>query len=184
MAIYDNQGQRSYAATFVALVGAAAATDLVTITGAAGRVVKIVRITISAIATAAAVSDLSIIRRTTATTAGTSTAIVPVERGSLRRDGTATIQADPAYATVLQYTANPVVGTATPPTGGVIFAQKLALNVVGGATDDPLVIDFTTTGMELPTLIGNQDVLAINMNGATNAGNAFTGTIEFTEQAV
>lgn len=184
MAIYDNQGQRSYAATFVALVGAAAGTDLVTITGAAGRVVKVVRITISAIATAAAVSDLSIIRRTTANTVGTSTAVVPTERGALRRDGTGTIQADPAYATVLAYTVSPTLGAAVAPTGGPIHAQKLALNTAAGTVADPLVIDFTATGMELPTLIGVNDVLAINMNGATNAGNAFTGVIEFTEQSV
>jgi hypothetical protein len=179
----DLGGQRSYAATFTALVGAAALTDLVTITGAQGRIVKVSRITITGIATAAAVADVAIIRRTTANTAGTSTAVVPTERGALRRDGTGTIQADAAYSTVLQYTVNPTLGTANPPTGGTIFAQKMAIGTAAGTVADPLQIDFNSLGMEQPTLIGNQDVLAINLAGGTFAGNAYTGTIEFTEQS-
>jgi len=171
----------SYAATFVGLVGVAAATDIVTITGATNRVVKVARITISGIATAAAVADVQIVRRTTANTGGTSGSVTPVQRGDLLRDTSGNIVSYAAQATVLTYTANPTLGTATAPSGGTLAAAKMSIGTASGTTSTPLVFDFTAPGMSQPTLRGAADVLAINLNGGTYAGNAYTGTIEFTE---
>jgi hypothetical protein len=210
-------GKATFSAGQVGLVVASSATDIFTITGAAGRKIKVLRIEVSGIATAAGTQPYSVVKRTTANTGGTSAALSAVAHeapvfapwsatkaylvgDSATSSGisyacilanTNNVPPNATYwaamgriaaATVLTYTANPTVGALTGQ-GGVMAAKRgTLLTAAAASAASPTVFDFTTTGSKYPTLNSENDVLALNFNGATAAGNALDVFATWTEE--
>ena len=164
-------GNRSYSASGT-LASALTATDIFTITGAAGVVSTPKRLIISGIATAATSAVVALIKRTTANTGGTSSTITGVYR-----DGATT---ETAKSTVLSYTANPTTGTATAPTGGTIATLIVPLGTAS-APVAATVIDLAANGLQDLTLRSATDVLAVNLGGVTIAGSSISITVEWME---
>lgn len=164
-------GRRSYSASIVGLVAASACTDLFTIKGAASIVTRVTRIKISGVATAAAIADVTLIKRSTSDTAGTSTAPTAVPHDAVDAA---------AVAVIAAYTVNPTVGTPI----AALRSDKLFLAAAGTPTlPQVLVYEFglrNTKGLYLRD--ANQQ-LAINLNAGTFAGNLFDIDVEWTEDA-
>lgn len=164
--------KRTYAASIRGLVAAALATDIFTITGAAGKVVRITRIIVGATRTANATSDLLIIKRSTANTLGTSTVPTAVPYDSM---------SEAAAAVVRAYTANPTLGVAV----GQVMALKQFIQSGGGNSPmPPIDIEFGKKFGSSIILRSASEVLALNLNGVTLAGNNFDITIEWTEESL
>lgn len=172
-------GQRpTYSAAKVGLVPASSATDIFTLTGSASKTIRVTRIEIAATTTSAtpAVLDVLLLKRSTADTGGTSTGSpTPVPHDS----NNAAVS-----ATVLAYTANPTTGNLV---GTAIRNQKLLQTLATStATDFPqvdhLVWEFGNRPSQALVLRGINDVLAINLAGATATATAsFDIAIEWSE---
>lgn len=149
---------------------AASATDIFTIKGSASRVVTVTSIECSGLATTAGAAPLSLIKRSTANSGGTSSAptAVPVQ-SSLPA----------ATAVVAAYTANPTVGTAVGTVGSKIIGLPLAATGVGSGVS----WDFVSSGFSQPIVLrGAAQSLSVNGGGATLAAGATLGcTITWTE---
>ena len=172
-----------YKATFsaakVGLVPAASATDIFTITGAAGITVRVLHIELSATTTAAtaAALDIMLLKRSTANTGGTTTGSpTPTSHDRLNAA---------VNATVLAYTANPAsLGTLV---GTALRNQKYQQALTPQTATDfpavqPLVWDFGNRPGQGIVLRGANDVLAINLNAANaSAGALFDIAIEWSE---
>jgi hypothetical protein len=151
---------------------AATATDIFTISGSATKIVKITKLTISGDATANAIFDVYLTKRTTANTGGTATNPTPTKADS----------ADAAASAVLSvYSANPsALGTGTPMEGDHILLVN-----AGTPTVQTQRLEYTwgTRNDKVPTLRGVNQFLAINLNGnAVPAGTSLYVTIEWTEE--
>lgn len=162
----------TYSASILSLALAASATDVFTIAGANGKVIRVSRIVISGVATSAAMALIQIIKRSTVDTGGTSTAPTKVPN-------------DPAnvtasLATIAAYTANPAaLGTPV----GLVAPARLPLpapaTAVGGAV---LTFNFgAPLYAQAQELKSATDQLCVNLNGATFAGGILSITVEYTE---
>jgi hypothetical protein len=168
----------TYSAGFQALALAATATDAVTITGANGKIVYVTSITLSGAATAAGAVGISVIKRTTANTGGTSTAPAGVARDI---GGNSLSPVNPASAIVQGYTVNPAsLGTAAPPTGGTLLNEIIPIGTAA-APSAPTVIDFIQDLMAPVVLRSASDVLALNFNGVTVTGGIVACTVTWLE---
>lgn len=161
----------TYSAAATNFAPAASATDVFTITGSATKTVRIKRITFTMVQTTAAARDVQLIKRSTANSGGTSVARTAVPNDSSSPAGT---------ATVLSYTANPTLGT----TVGAIRARKVFVSTITGNNSncDEFAIDFGDDQRQAPVLRGTGEVLAINLNGVTSAGNLACANVEWTEE--
>lgn len=159
----------TYMAAVTGLVVAANPTDIFTITGAAGKIVKVTRVEVSATQTTAAVRDILIVKRSTANSGGTSSVIsgIPLDSSS-----------SAASATVRSYTANPTLGSSL----GTLLSRKLFIPTT--TTVVPQVpFQYIINGDEKPiTLRSASEVMAINLNAASSAGSSFNIFIEWTEE--
>lgn len=165
--------QRTYEATIVGLVPAASATDLLTVTGVAGHIVRVTRVECTGTSTAAGAATLVALVRSTANSAGTSTSPVAVP-------------ADPsdsaALASVKAYTANPTVGTPI----GPVRASVMVLTPP--ATSIGIVPVNWTFGNDAGNRAGivlrsASQVFALNGNAASfPSGASLNCSIAWTEQ--
>lgn len=166
-------GQRvTYSATAKGIVPASSATDIFTIAGAAGYVIRITQIRVTGSATTEAVQDVSLILRSTNDTG--SAATTPT--------GTAHDTSDPstAQAVLATYTANPTLGTSV----GVLRTEKLLLNIpssTGVGPSDRITWDFGNRPSKCPTLRDANHQLAVNFNTGSPAGGLIDVEIEWTE---
>ena len=146
-------------------------SDIFTITGSATKTIRVTRIEVSFTQSIYNTNDVLLIKRSTANTAGSSTAVPAVPHDS---------SSAAATATVLCYTSNPTLGTAV----GTMRAAK----VFGQATSEPyagsvvLVWDFGDRPSQAVVLRGITQVLAINLNSVTISGASFDISIEWTEE--
>lgn len=161
----------TYSASAVALAPAASATDIFTLTGSGTKTVKITRVQISGIATAAGAYDVVFLKRSTANSAGTSSDLTEVPYDS--NDAAAT-------ATALSYTANPTTGTLV----GNLQAKKITVSTAGGAIPIiPTELTFDERAGERPIVLrGTGQVFAINLNGVTVTGGSLTLDVTWTEE--
>jgi hypothetical protein len=158
----------SYSAAILGFTPAASATDFAQIAGSGSKTIRVTRISISGIATAAATVDIQLLKRSTANTGGTPTSVTLVPHDS--NDAAAT-------GTVTSYGANPTTGTLT----GAIRAQKLNLGAAGAA--GLLVWDFTARNSKGIVLRGAAQSLCLNWNGGSvPSGAVISADIEFTEE--
>lgn len=168
----------TYVGQIIDAVPAAAATDFYCVDASASKTVTIRRVRLSGTATSAANVPLTLIRRNTLDSGGTT--------GTLYT--TSNNPANPtATATTVYYTANPTINDST--SHQTIRATELTL---GSATltagELPAVLDW-----ELGTPVdaydqgavltkGSTQQFCLNWGGATTAGNAVYGYVEWTEE--
>lgn len=158
--------RNTYAAVVTALAPAASATDFFTITGAAGKIVQVREIGCTGTSTAAGSLAVTLTKRSTANSAGTSTTMtnVPFNSGNAA-----------ASAVVKAYTANPTTGTAV----GVIASGLLATVAPASSGVNGFDLRFTD---QLPTLVSASQVLALNAGGASfTSGASLTCRVVWTE---
>lgn len=166
------EGQKAtYRAAAVGLATAASATDVFIINGSASKTIRVTRVWVGGtIATTAAYVDISLIKRSTANTGGTSSATAVVPLDSAYAAGT---------AVVLQYTANPTTGTAV----GPIAACRYAAALTGTeALEVNYEFKFGDDNGSACVLRGTAQGLAVSFNtGPANAGT-FDIWVEWTEE--
>jgi hypothetical protein len=165
--------KNSYSVGFTLVV---AAGDAVTIAGSATKTIKITRIKYSGTSTAAtgAAVDVALIKRSTADTAGTSTAPTPVPLDS--NDAAVT-------AVVTAYTVAPTLGTAV---GTIAVDKYVPTLATATATDFPIPAYVEYMFGNRPShgivLRGTAQQLCINFSATPLATNSFDFTIEWTEE--
>lgn len=159
----DNEPERcTYGGGILGFTLAATPTDILTIQGAANKIVRIKSIIINGNSLSLAAYPISLIRRSTVHTGGTSTVITAGKHDT----------SDPNSAAVLRYfTANPTPGTtvATLHIGRVIAASASNL--------DRLPFQYAWQNDKAILLNGASEFLAINM-GATALAGATTMDID------
>ena len=147
----------------------ATATDALTLTGKAGTVCRVTRITVGGTATAASIYDLYLYKRSTANTGGTSTNPTPVQADS----------SDPAAnGTLTLYTAAPTLGT-----GQAFEGTRLYLAAGSGSGNANTTKEYTwSTRTEKAPVIRAGETLSIGFNGqAVPTGASLYISIEWTE---
>jgi hypothetical protein len=169
IAAVNSEGTKaSYSVGIVGFTPAATPTDILGITGSGTKTVRLTRIVIAGIATAAATVEIQLIKRSSASTGGSPTTPTIVAHDS--NDASAT-------AVVNQYTANPTTGTLV----GTLRAEKLNLGAAGAA--GRIVWDFTTRNSKGLVLRGAAQSLNLNWGGAAvPSGTSLTIDVEFTEE--
>lgn len=166
----------TFAATSVALVPAASATDIACITGSASTVVRVLSIKVGGTAGTAIATPVLITKHTslnTGGTAATSTALpVPYRIDSTDNAPTATTTA---------YTANPTIADSSP---GIVDGAIVTFPVVtGGATS--AAFSFTThIYNEPPTLRSASQQVCVNLNGVSVSTGSLTISFLWTENTI
>jgi hypothetical protein len=156
----EDGSKATYSAAMQALVPVTGCTDLFTITGSATKTIRVTKIgLVGTTITTPITVEIQLIKRSTANTAGTSSA--PTNR--IAYDST-----NPSVtATVLGYTANPTLGTVA----GILSAEKVVFTIPSTATmlqgADRWWKDFGTRPAQAIVLRGTSEVLAINLVGTT-----------------
>lgn len=141
----------AYRATSAPFTPGATPQDVFTITGSATRLVRVTAFGICTVQTTAGINSWLVNKRSTANTAGTSTAVTRVPNKTSHPAAT---------ATVLQYTANPTAGTLVGSiwSGRVVSPAPASVGVCVGRD-----LDYSRYGIEL---VGVGEVLAWNFGGA------------------
>jgi hypothetical protein len=161
----------TYSASFTGAAPAALATDIINIQNAGStKVLKILRVEITGVATAAATVDLLLVKRSTPNTGGVQLSLTAVPADS--RNAAAT-------ASVISYSTLPTIGTLV----GSVRASKLFLSTAAATVADPsLIWDFGSRPGQAIALYPGEN-LAINNNGqVVGAGTLLNGSIEWTEE--
>lgn len=156
---------KTYSVSGIATL-ASAATDVFWFAGNATNTVAITKIRIIGIATAVGVNAITIVKRSTANTGGTSSSTTPTPHDL--GDGASVSSA------LTTYSANPTPGT------GVVFRQQYF--TFGTSTSPPVESTFDFGEFAKPIILsGTAQGIAINLNGATVTGGALMVNIEFVE---
>jgi len=161
----------TYSACATSLAAVNLATDLFTISGSATKLVKVVRISITGISTGGNMAPITLLKRSTANTGGTSATITSVPH----------LSTDPAAtAVVTSYTANPTTGTLV----GTLRSMRVSLPASGlsGANTPQDLLAGTLPGCRAWNLIGAGELLAVNQGGATFTGASWSIEAEWTEE--
>lgn len=170
--VYSYPGVRAtYSASIVGLAPASSATDLFTIAGAAGKVIRVTRLQCTGTSTAVGNSILQVIKRSTLNTTGTFTNPTAVPHDV----------SDPAASAVVSaYTVNPsALGTSV----GVLRVGYVTTGTAIAA-GSAFTQDFGLVSDKQALLRSATALLAINANAASLAsGAALNCTVEWTESA-
>ncbi len=167
-AVNTEGAKATYSVGVAAFTPVATATDFWTLVGSATKVVRLLRLSISGIATSAISSDIELIKRTTADSGGTSAQPTIGQHDS--NDAAPT-------AVVNTYSVNPTTGTG----GGVMRAAKLNLGATGAA--GKIEWDFTTRNGKGLVLRGIAQAYALNFLGAAiPSGMLIDVDCEFSEE--
>ena len=156
----------TYRASSGSFTPAASATDIFTIVGVASKTIMITKIIFSATQTIGSTFNVSLIKRSTANTSGTATAMtaVPLDASDAA-----------AGSTVQYYTANPTLGTTIGSVETVpIFCSTTATQ------PEKYEFDFGLKGKPI-ILNSASQALSLNFGGVTMTGGACFVTIEWTE---
>jgi hypothetical protein len=167
--------RETYGATSLNLTVPASATDIFTITGSGSKTVYIHKITVTGNKTAHSQELVTLLKRSTANSGGTSTTRTAVSYDSDSAAATATVRA---------YTANPTLGTLI----GEIFSRRVSFPVQtptnaqgNGGTVVPWIWEYSQIGQPI-TLRGATQVLSVNLNGVTLTGGILQCSIEWSEE--
>jgi opacity protein-like surface antigen len=163
----DTEGKKpTYSYSPAALLPAAAATDVVVLTGSATKTIRVVRACVDGLATTPVSFPFYLIKRTTADTGGTATNPTPTKHDT--NDAAAS-------ATLSLYTANPTTGTGTTIQSGVLWLTNAGIK-------DWRCVLFGDNADEKLVLRGVAEQFAINHGGATQpSGGSLHYRIEWTE---
>lgn len=150
----------------------ASATDFWQIFGSGTKTVRITRLSVTGVATAATPQLLLLIKRITANSGGTATTPTISENDSNDAVATAIVK---YYASG----SNPTTGT----TGNNVRTVYLNLGAAAGGAAGSIVWDFTTRNSKGMVLRGTGEGLVLNLNAATIAsGGLLTVDCEWTEE--
>ena len=163
-------------AAFAPNVGAGGTTDVAGIVGSAGKQVRVLRFAVSGRATAANQIDVALVKRSSADTAGASTAATLAAVPHDSTDAAAT-------AVVTTYTGNnvnPNLGTGV----GVVRAQQSNVSAAGsGGAATPVEFDFGTVNDKSIVLNAASEGLYLNFGGAVlPAGLVLNIFVEWSEE--
>jgi hypothetical protein len=147
----------------------AAATDVFAITGATGKLVRIFHISLTGIQTTSGVIAVSLLKRSTANSGGTSAAVTAVKQDS-------TIPA--ASATVLSYTANPTTGTLT---GAIQYDRIFLSDASSPKSSDSSGFLGDDKSQRPIAILRAGETLAINLAGQTVSGNILDAHVRWEE---
>ncbi len=164
----------TYTAVVSAFTPAATQTDIIALAGAPGKTVRVTRVEIVGAATALAQAELLLIKRSTANSGGTPSAVTAV---------VAHDSANPAPQAVLSsYAASPTLGT----TVGTLRQTKYQLvstTVVAASAPVVLVWDFGQRNEQCPVLRGVAQMLCLNQNtGVVASGTVYDVAVTWTEE--
>lgn len=170
----DTESQKAtYSYTTASMTLVATPTDIVQMKGAANVVTRIKRVKTQVGSTVSGKLNMALIRRSTGSTGGTSASGTPN-----RYDTNDTLTAS---TTVTTFTANPST------TGTTVATLVNWVQPVNAAAtpQQPVVNDFSDNNLKGICLRGALDFLVLNggLSTLTNADNALTCTIEFTEES-
>jgi hypothetical protein len=165
--------QATYSAAVSNFVPPTSATDIFTITGSATKIIKITAITATGTTPAGGgiLLGLTLLKRSTNDSGGTSTTMTNVPHDSSQGAATVTIKA---------YTANPTLGTSV----GIIRAIRMvvpAASAQGNGSGGFSVWDFGIRPSKPIYLRGANEQLCINMSATTVTGPVFSAFVEWTE---
>jgi len=146
-------------------------TDFAGVIGSATKTIRVLRVTLSGVATAATPVLTLLIKRSTANSGSTPVALTKVTHNSNNAALT---------CTVTTYTAtNPTTGSAV----GTVRAKYLNLGAAAGGAAGKIVWDFTTRNGQGIVLCGVAEGLFLNWGGATvPAGTKLTFDFECSEE--
>ena len=170
LAISTSGFRPTYRYTALDITPVATATDVLTLTGIAGKVIRVTKVTIMGSATSSSIYDVYLIKRSTTNSGGTLTNPAPTSADST----------DPVASGILSlYTANPVsLGTGTN-----LEAAKTYLGTAA-ITSPQISFIWGNRGDKAPVLRAGE-TLAINFAGAAvPAGASLYLTFEWTEDTL
>ncbi len=164
----------TYTAVVSAYTPGATQTDIIALAGAPSKTVRVTRIEIVGAATALAQAELLLIKRSTANSAGTPSAITAV---------VAHDSSNPAPQAVLSsYAVSPTLGT----TVGTLRQTKYQLastTAVAASVPIVLVWDFGLRNEQCPVLRGVAQMLCLNQNsGAIATGTVYDVAVTWVEE--
>ena len=168
----NGEGRKpTYSAAANAYAPYATPQDIIGIVGSASKQVRVLRFAVSGRATAANQLDVQLIKRSTADTGGTPTALAAVPHDS---------NDSAASAAVSSFAAAPTAGTLV----GAIRAQQINLSATGaGGAAVPVEFDFGTVNDKAIVLNAANEALYLNLNGATMpAGTVLNVFVEWSEE--
>lgn len=172
--ILSDTGLPTYVASGAAYAAYATPTDLLTITGSATKIIRIVQMQLLPRSTSAALQNISFIRRSAANTGGTSTTPTgfPVD------------SADPAATAVVNlYSAAPTLGTALTTLGVQRAVSGTLTGAPGSIALSNVVLQSSSILFHKPIILrGITESLCMNYGGAAlTAGFSAEWTITWTE---
>lgn len=164
-----NTSKVTYSASVKGLVPVALATDLFTITGSASKTIYVTRVSFSGTTTTGSGTgtNVTLVKRSTADTAGTATTQPNIPFDSTSAAGTAVVKS---------YTANPTLGTTV---GAIRSSRDSFLPTSLGVSQ--IVWEFGNAAAMAPALRGVAEQLCINLDGVTVTGGVIDIDIEWTE---
>lgn len=167
----QNGGMRAtYGAAAHALTSAANATDIFTVTGSSSKTIRITRVLFSSTEGSNGIHLVRFIKRSTADSGGTSSAITAVPYDSASAAAT---------ATVLAYTANPTLGTAV----GDLAAFTIQIPATNlNNSNYPWEFAYGTRPAQAIVLRGTEQVFAVNLDATTITNGSFNISVEWTEE--
>jgi hypothetical protein len=168
----NGEGRKpTYSAALIAYTPYATPQDVVGIVGSASKQVRLLRFAVSGRATAANQLDVQLVKRASADTGGTPTALSAVAHDS--SDAAATAAAS-------SFAAAPTAGTLV----GAVRAQQINLSAAGsGGAAVPVEFDFGTANDKAIVLNSASEGLYLNLNGAAMpAGTVLNVFLEWSEE--
>jgi hypothetical protein len=168
----NGEGRKpTYSAALIAYAPYASPQDIVGIVGSAAKQARVLRFAVSGRATQANQLDVQLLKRSTADTGGTPTAVAAVSHDS--NDAAAS-------ATVASFASAPTAGTLV----GAVRAQQINLSAAGsGGAAVPVEFDFGTCNDKAVVLNGASEALYLNLNGAAVPGGTVLNVfVEWSEE--
>jgi len=154
------------------VVDVTGATDIVTIAGNSTKVIKVLSIYVDGNSDEERNLNISIIKRSTANTSGTSTALIKVPHDS---------SLSASAATVLAYTASPTLGTAI----GVVHSERILLPKFDTLkSGQKLSLKYESVTSMPIVLKSSSELLCVSLNGAVLTTPAINVTIKWTEEDI
>lgn len=160
----------TYSAGFSALVPAASPTDVFTITGSGSATIRVryLQFSVSTTSGSGVGLNVTLVKRSTANSGGTSTTAANVPHDSASSAATATVRG---------YTANPTTGTLV----GIVRSLRTEA-VTSGSNRSTYLFDFSTRNDQALVLRGTDEVLSVNLGGTSVTGGIIGCSVEWTEE--
>lgn len=167
----NTEGQKATYSVVAAVVPAATATDVLTISGSASKTIRVLRFGVSGSATTAASFLMQLIKRSAADTGGTGAAVTAAAMDSTNAAAT---------SVVTNFSVNPAgLGAVVAPVRSAYVGLTGTSGLVGGTIQEWI---FSTANDQALVLRGAAQILALNLGGVTITGGALSVWVEWSEE--